>query len=146
MKLLFKKPHLIFWISIPILMIIGLIGENKVLDINVHDTYYIISHTHLAIFISFNFGIIGLGYWLALKTIRKLSKLLSLIHIIITFGGIILIWILSQLFRESIMEQEYNTNLSLSITLITVIVILGQIIFPINIIRGLIKKNNKISK
>ena len=80
------------------------------LDINVHDTYFVFSQIDLTILISILFGIIGLGYWIMLKTNRKLSKWLNLIHITLTFGGILLIWILAQLFRESIMEYDFNNN------------------------------------
>ena len=122
-------------------MLIGFISGDGVLDINVHDTYYVIAYIHLSTMISIFFGIIGLGYWIMLKANRKLSKWLNLIHIALTFGGILLIWILAQLFRESIMEYEFNNNLTLAIYLIALIAVFGQIIYPINIIYGLIKKN-----
>lgn len=122
-------------------MLIGFISGDDVLDINVHDTYYVIAYIHLSTMISIFFGIIGLGYWIMLKANRKLSKWLNLIHIALTFGGILLIWILAQLFRESIMEYEFNNNLTLAIYLIALIAVFGQIIYPINIIYGLIKKN-----
>src|SRR5690606_11861265 len=136
-----NKPHLILLLSIPIIMLIGFISGDGVLDINVHDTYYVIAYIHLSTMISIFFGIIGLGYWIMLKANRKLSKWLNLIHIALTFGGILLIWILAQLFRESIMEYEFNNNLTLAIYLIALIAVFGQIIYPINIIYGLIKKN-----
>ncbi|WP_338356233.1 hypothetical protein [Yeosuana marina] len=110
------------------------------LDINVHDIYFVFSQIDLTILISILFGIIGFGYWLMLKANRKLSKWLNLIHITLTFGGILLIWILSLLFRESIIEYDFNDNLTLAIYLIALIAVFGQIIYPINIIYGLIKK------
>lgn len=115
------------------------------LDVNVHDTYFVFSKTDLTIVMSILFAIIGLGYWIMLKADRKLSKSLNLIHIALTFGGILLIWILAQLFRESIMEYNFNDNLTLAIYLISLIAIIGQIIYPINIISGIIKKPNKTS-
>ena len=135
-----NKPHLIFWLSIPLIMLSGFVSSIENLDINIHDTYYIFSLTDLNILISVLFAIIGLGYWIMLKANRKLSKWLNLIHITLTFGGILLIWILAQLFRESLMEYDFNNNLTLAIHLITFIVVFGQIIYLINIVRGLIKK------
>ena len=140
-----QKPHLIFLFSIPIIMLIGILSGDAVLDINVHDTYYIIAYLHLATLISILFGIIGMGYWFMLKANKKLSKWLNLIHITLTFGGILLVWILAQLFRESIMEYNFNNNLTLVIYLIALIAIFGQIIYPINIISGIIRKQNKTS-
>jgi hypothetical protein len=138
-----NKPHLIFWLSIPLIILSGFVSSTENLVINKYDTYYVFSLTDLNILISILFAIIGLGYWIMLKTNGKLSKWLNLIHITLTFGGILLIWILSQLYRESILEFDINENLTLAIYSITLIAVLGQIIFPINIISGLIK--NKTS-
>lgn len=143
MKFLTNKPHLIFWLSIPLIMLSGFIRSIENLDINIHDTYYVFSLFDLNTLISILFAIIGLGYWIMLKANRKLSKWLNLIHIALTFGGILLIWILTQLFRESIMEFDFNDNLTLAIYSIALIAVFGQIIYPINIISGLIK--NKTS-
>ncbi len=116
------------------------------LDINVHDTYFVFSQIDLIILISILFGIIGLGYWIMLKANRKLFKWLNLIHIVFTLGGTLLIWILSQFFREAIMEFDFNNNLALVIYLIALIIIFGQIIYLINIINGIIRKQNKTSR
>ncbi len=126
-------------------MLIGILSGDSVLDINVHDTYYIIAYLHLAIMISILFGIIGIGYWIMTKADRKLSKWLNWTHIGLTFGGTLFVWILTKFYRTEIMEYEFNNNLTLIITLIIVLMIIGQLIFPINIIYGLIKKKNKTS-
>ena len=138
-----NKPHLIFWLSIPLIMLSGFVSSTENLVVNKYDTYYVFSLTDLNIVISILFAIIGLGYWIMLKANRKLSKWLNLTHIALTFGGILLVWILSQLYRESIVEFDFNENLTLAIYSIVLIAVVGQIIFPINIISGLIK--NKTS-
>ena len=124
-------------------MLSGFVSSTENLVINKYDTYYVFSLTDLNIVISILFTIIGLGYWIMLKTNRKLSKCLNLTHVALTFGGILLIWILSQLYRESIVEFDFNENLTLAIYSIALIAVFGQIIYPINIISGLIK--NKTS-
>lgn len=110
------------------------------LDINVHDTYFLFSKTELTIAIIIFFLIIGLGYWGMSITNRKLSRILYLIHITLTFGGILLIGVVTQLFRESRTEYDFNNHLTSAIYLIALITIIGQIAFPINIIYGLINK------
>ena len=144
MNKLIEKPHLPFLIAIPIIMLIGILSGDAVLDINVHDTYYVIAYLHLAILISILFGIIGIGYWVMLITERKLSKWLNWTHIGLTFGGTLVVWILSKFNRTEFMEYEFNNNLTLIITLIILFMFFGQLIFPINIIYGLIrnKKSN----
>jgi len=84
-------------------------------------------------------------YWIVEKVNGKLSKRLNLIHIKLTFGGIFLILILNEFFRKSIMEFDFNENLTMVIYLIATVVIIGQILFPINVINGIIKKRNKTS-
>ena len=145
MNKLIEKPHLIFLLAIPIIMLIGFLSEGAVLDINVQDTYYVIAYIHLTTLISIVFGIIGLGYWIMKKANKKLSKLLNWTHIGLTFGGTLVCLVLSQLYREGVMEYEFNNSLTLIIMLIILIMILGQIIFPINIICGLIKRDNETS-
>lgn len=140
-----EKPHLFFLLSIPIIMLIGILSGDAVLNINVHDTYYVIAHLHLATLISILFGIIGIGYWIMQKADKKLSKWLNWIHIGLIFGGTLIAWILTNFYRDEIMEYKFNNNLSLIITLIILLMIFGQLIFPINIISGLLKNKNKIS-
>ena len=145
MNILIEKPHLTFLLSIPIIMLIGVLSGDTVLDINVHDTYYVIAYLHFAILISILFGIIGMGYWIMQKANRKLSKWLNWAHVGLTFGGTLTVWILTKCYRTEIMEYKFNNNLSLIITLIVLLMIVGQLIFPINIIYGLLKKKNKTS-
>ncbi|MBC7000901.1 cbb3-type cytochrome c oxidase subunit I [Cytophaga sp. FL35] len=145
MNRLFEKPHLIFLLAIPIIMLIGILSGDAVLDINVHDTYLVIAYLHFAVLISIVFGIIGIGYWIMQKANRKLSKWLIWTHIGLTFGGTLIVWILNKFYRTEIMEYEFNNNLTLIITLIILLMIIGQLIFPINIIYGLIKNKNKTS-
>jgi hypothetical protein len=142
---LINKPHLIFWISIPFIVLSGFISSEEVLDFNIYDTYFVISLLYVNTLIAILFGIIGLGYWIMLKTKRPLSKWMNFFHIILTFGCPILIWILAQFYRESIMEYDFNNNLTFAIYLKAIVAIIGQIIFPVNIIIGLIKKRNETS-
>ena len=140
-----NKPHLIFLLSIPVLIIMGILSRNEMLDVNVHDIYWLYSQIDLTIVISILFGVIGLGYWIIVKTNRKLYKWMTLVHVTLTLGGILLIWTLAQFFRESVIESEFNYNLNLVIYLIVFITLFGQIIYPINIISGIIRKRNKTS-
>jgi heme/copper-type cytochrome/quinol oxidase subunit 1 len=144
MNLLTKRPHIVFLVFALITFILGF-NANGGIDINIHDTYFVMSNYHFATLISILFGIIGLIYWIAKKVNGKLSERLNLIHVALTFGGILLILILNEFFRKSIMEYDFNENLTMVIYLITAVVIFGQIIFPINIIRGIIQKRNKTS-
>lgn len=136
-----KKLHYIFWISVPFIILTGLLRHGISVDINFYDTYYIIDFPLITYVISMVFFIIGLGYWVLLKAKRTVSKTLMFYHIIITFGGILLILNLSQFYQTSFQGFEFNNNLNLVIYLLCGMVILSQIIFLINIARGLIIKS-----
>ncbi|SMC71420.1 hypothetical protein [Cellulophaga tyrosinoxydans] len=140
-----EKPHLIFLLAIPLLILIGILSGDATFNINIHNTYYVIAYLVLAILISIIFGIIGIGYWIMQKANRKLSKWLNWFHIGLTFGGALIVWILTKFYKTDLMEYKFNDNLTMIITLIILLIVIGQLMFPINIIYGLIKNRNKTS-
>lgn len=155
MRKLLKYPHYIFLLAGPLILLIGVFNPEKSLHLNVYDTYYIFFLRDLTYLISLIFLITGFGYWMMKKMKRKLSNRMNIIHIILTFGGIILIWILSkfyrdqvqsQLYRDQLQEFKFNNNLTLTIYITINLVIMGQLLFPINIIRGLIIKPETSTK
>ena len=139
MRIVSHKPHLIFFISIPVIILTWFINGNKMMNINVLDTYFVFNQIDLAILIAILFAIIGFGYWIMQKTNRNLSKRLNFAHIFLTFGGILLIGILAQLFRDPGMDFAFNNYLTLAIYSIALIAILGQGIYIINLVRGIVK-------
>lgn len=140
MSNIINRPHLIFLLSIPITILVGFLNGNEMLDINVRDTYFIFSKTDLSIAISILFLTIGLGYYMMSKTNRRLSRSLYLIHLTLTYGGILLLAVLAQFLRESRTAYDFNNNLTSAMYLIALVAIIGQIVFPINMIYGLINK------
>lgn len=139
MRKVSHKPHLIFFISIPVIILIGFINGNKMMNINVLDSYFVFNQIDLAILISILFAIIGFGYWIMHRTNRNLSQRLNFAHIFLTFGGILLIGILAQLFRDPGMDFAFNNYLTLAIYSIALIAILGQGIYILNVVRGIVK-------
>ena len=76
----------------------------------------------------------NIGYWIKGSANKTLSNWLNWYHIGFTYGGTINVLVVCLLYRDDIMEFGFNYNL----TLMVFITILGQIIFPINIIYGLL--------
>jgi heme/copper-type cytochrome/quinol oxidase subunit 1 len=146
MKKIIEKPHLIFLILSPILFLVGYFSKKDTFDINIHDTYYVVEHSVVPITISLFFGIISFGYWLILKFNGKLSKILSITHILLTIGGLLVIRILFELYREPkteslLIDYNFNENLNMITLIISLIILFGQIIYPINLFIGLMKRN-----
>ncbi|MBT8223827.1 MAG: hypothetical protein KJN96_11735 [Eudoraea sp.] len=65
-----EKAYYIFWLAIPIILLIVVLGYDDPLYINIHDTYIVFHATQLAILVSLLFGGIGLVYW-GIKKSRK---------------------------------------------------------------------------
>ena len=147
MSPIINKPHLIFWISIPILILLAFIHSDNYLDINVYDTMLVISYRHIMYSILILFGILGFGYWLMNRFKFQLSKWLNSIHIIITIGGFLIMLIMALIYREPHNELEnlYSNSLTINsvLVILILIIILGQIIYLINIFIGLLRKRNE---
>ncbi|WP_452228108.1 cbb3-type cytochrome c oxidase subunit I [Lacinutrix sp. MEBiC02404] len=140
-----ERPHIIFLVFAVITFILGF-NANGGITVNIHDTYFVMSNYHFATLISILFGIIGLIYWIAKKVNGNLSKRLNLIHVALTFGGIFIILILNEFKLKSfdvdtLSKYAFNENLEIIVYLISGIIILVQIVFPINIINGISKRN-----
>ena len=143
MKKITQAPHFMFWILIPIILLIGLLKPDKTLDINIHDTYIIIALLHLAVLISIIFGILGLGYWVVIKLNRRLVNWFTIIHLIITVISLCLIILIPFFLPES---NQGITSLyfdaQVTITLSAVVAVCIQSLYLVNIIIALIRKKN----
>ena len=64
MKLIQNKPCSLFLIFIPIMMVLGLIGQHRYVDIQLDDTYYVISTFHFALLFSIILAINAFLFWL----------------------------------------------------------------------------------
>jgi cytochrome c oxidase subunit I len=150
------KSYQFFLITAVLIFLSSFFVSNQALDIHMHDTYLIISWSH----IYWGLVLMLLFLWILYVCMNQwmYSKRLSLIHIILTITTIVLIvvmlFMILQQFHKGLagMPRHYydygnsylNTYYSLrksqqTLTLIAVILSFGQIIFPINLIVGIIK-------
>ena len=91
-----KAHHLFLTVSILILLI-GMYGfnyPNSGLDINIHDTYFVVSNYHCTIILFTVYFLSGLLYYFFEKLPKKrLIKPLTIIHSIILIGSFIIYWL-----------------------------------------------------
>ena len=127
--------------------------ENLLL-ILISTTYFVIQQLHLAILVSLILFMIGIGYWIFYKTNTPLSVSLIQVHLVATFIIPIFALITSIFYREFIPGQNFqkmikdsafNETIVLIITILILISVIGQIVYPINLSIGIIKKRKTSS-
>ena len=139
----FNQPHLLFFGSIPLLWLLTLILPMKVIDMQSHDTYWVIAFYHLAIPISIILGGIGLLYWLFSE--KRMIKWITVFHSLITILPIFAFFIIHGF--SDVDEADYIAADMLSRSkpyFITLLLLLfGQILFVLNLLIALFKKTNQ---
>lgn len=147
MKLLKQNVYHYFWITAIVLFAIGkylLRFEDATLDINVHDTYFVIHHAHILQLIAFLYILLGFIYWffkrINIKLIKALTQLHTSISILIFPLYIICRYLLELLYPPSNFPLFDDTqNFQLLITVITLIGLLAQLLFIFNIVISIIR-------
>jgi heme/copper-type cytochrome/quinol oxidase subunit 1 len=145
---LLKKPHLIFWAVIPLLLFQSFYQDNQTLDVNIHDTYYVFSQQQSLVLLSLFFGLTGLIYWLLKNFNFKTLILLNVLHLIFTIG-IILMNSIRYFLLDYFLGTRYYTITNIPDTSIwwsILAIITGQIIFIINIILSILKGTDHKTK
>ncbi len=139
LKHITNKPYISFWVLSLFMLIYGFYFQNDTLDINVHDTYYVISWFHVFLLMSLLFLGIGLTYF----TIHKLNKtknlILTYIHIIGTIGGLLLFTLVPYIFSSE-SKWSYNDNLIITQLILLSLVMLVQPILFIHLMISIFKK------
>lgn len=128
-----NEPFKVVWGIIPIILILGLIGVNSNLDLQLHDTYFVIAAVHIGILFVIILGIIGWIYWRT--SAKKLVPWMTLTHTIATVVSFVLIMLAASFFKELV-----STNVAMFrainqlIFLMLLIALLSQVVFIINLI------------
>lgn len=128
------KPHKIWLYATGISLGVGLVFMDNTLAINIHDTYIIIDYLSISVLFAIWFGIMALGYWLVKQADGKLYYWLTLSHITLTFGGIILMVLTPYVFDAWQPNSGFPAYDSLvlrnSVLVITLLIIaLAQLLF-----------------
>lgn len=136
---LFKNPYIIFWGCIPVFLFIGIIQseelKEEVIDIAIHDTYFVVAHYHLNKFICIFLFFIGLIYYFLKRLKISLNKIISTLHILITIFGCIFILYPFNIFKEEQYQglPEFSESLNLELTIVFIIIFLVQLLLCGNI-------------
>lgn len=147
-----SKPHIYFWISALIIFIAGTFtysDKKAFIDINIHDTYYIIHVFHLTSLIAAFYLTQGIIYWLLKKIKVPLLSYLTKIHLFCTVGGLIIYFFVMTFFEDNTEIKPGIFNESSIVAWIIVVILcsilFSQVLFLINVIIGLFKRIQNIT-
>ncbi len=135
----------------------GLILANAPLDINVHDTYFVVGHFHIVMGLSAVFGMFaGVYHWFPRMYGRMMNKSLGYIHFWLTFAAAYGVFFPMHFLGLAGVPRRYYSNssfpmfdgmtdINVVITISAIIGALAQIFFFFNFFYS-IYKGNKASK
>src|SRR5215216_5757082 len=141
MRLAFKLPYVLFFVSGVLLAILSFFSQATI-DFHVHDTYFIIAKAHFLIALSALFLFFWIAYVAANKIIYKRS--LVWLHLAFTILPTLVIlffivWGYSYyILKSSPFKAFQQLNQIFGIALL--VLVFAQLIFLINMIIGIIQK------
>ena len=119
--------------------------DNKKLDINIYDTYYVIANTHLYTALCILYFTLGLIY--RISSWQKLNKKLTAAHTIITAGGFIayyILWVITSVMHNP--NDLFDNSMKLlnaGSVLIALLIIPAQLVLAVNMMIAFAKRNTK---
>jgi heme/copper-type cytochrome/quinol oxidase subunit 1 len=132
-----ERPHLLLLFAGLVLLIISIFSSSSI-DIQVHDTYYVIWKRHLFIV----FGIFVIFLWiLYLFMVRLLySRALSWIHILITIIPALFFISMPVWYHISLYDFRGYRRWNGILVIVIVALVIGQLILIVNLVIGLMKR------
>ncbi len=142
---------MILWFVAAILVLVSYVLSlrqyDTTLDINIHDTYIVISYTHVFRFLAFSAAICAIGYWILLRFNRKPFFWLTLSHLVMSF--VVILWFLFEFSFICLQDvpDHYNHKTEFSsgadIFMILFLFPVAQLIYVLNILISIFLKNKK---
>jgi len=143
MHFILNKPYKVIWRSIPFLIGLSLIGWNKTIDIQMHDTYFVIALFHVGIFFSIILTVLGSLYWLVRN--KQLINWITIVHVIITIASFFML-LIGPIFNKGFLWQLTTItsfNHSQYLLILILIWLIAQLFFFLNLIFSFIRNLEK---
>ncbi len=144
MKKKILKPYVFVLILIIVTLLFGVYNKEEIIDINIHDTYFVFEGFYFSIFISLIIGLLSLGYWFILKSNRKINSWLTYLHISLTIlGGLLYYKGLESLHNIVVRFTENIESMKTAYIILTVgffTFLLAQLLYLVNLFIALINR------
>lgn len=141
------KPYKLFLLTSVLFSItvlsIDLTADKNTIDINIHDTYFVIAKFHIWVLLTLFLGMLTCVYFILHKTHRKTNNILTFTHYLLTLVPLIVIPLCGN-FLQDTPRRYYTTtsnvfdNGATSMTniyfILLVALVIGQLIFIVNIV------------
>ena len=131
------RMHHFLWLLAIVIICIGITKKGEVIDINVHDTYFVIAKSELYTIIAAYFGSIGLVYWLFSYFKRETNKALNFLYITLMLMGITSLTIIPLFYTKNIYYTNTNGVVYESGA---ILILVAQLILVINFAATFLKK------
>lgn len=138
-----NRPEIICWLSVPLIALLGLLTIDHNLDIQLHDTYFVISNRDLGIVFSLFIGLTGLGYWGVNRIKGSLLRSLYYIHVFFTIGGALAILIFTLFLGDNSSygaEYQKYSNINKALAAAILLLIISQPLYFFNLIYGFLNR------
>ncbi|MGV3561065.1 hypothetical protein [Larkinella arboricola] len=132
MRSVLRKPYLICWLTLPVLVLIGLVFGQHIIDIHLYDTYYVVANEFFISAGSVLLLFLGIGYWLLKLKGKTPNGILTTIHLLLTIG-VLLLFSLPVFSANSLVSSEW-------ILFSVIALLLGQLTYVVNILTALLQK------
>lgn len=126
---------------------------NSAIDIQMHDTYYVIAHFHILVLISLVFGVYSIIYFVIRRLAkRELNKILSETHFwLSTICAFLLAYLMFNTSMDGVPRRyysvetpnayEYVRNINSIITITAATLFISQILFFVNLAYSFLKNS-----
>ncbi|WP_196888216.1 hypothetical protein [Aureivirga sp. CE67] len=134
MKLFKNKLHLLLLPLILLFLVIGIFRNEEKLDINIHDTYFVITYDYLMIFSALFILCLLVIYWGMMRLKFRFSSWMNLLSILTLYIGFILILIPNLFLGFFTSDNSYESSFPLFSDLaeINIVITIGAIVFALS--------------
>ena len=131
-----------------LLFLIEYFAYSTALDLNFHDTYFVVARLHVGLLLLVQFSFLGLCYFVFKRINRPLNRSLGLIHYFVT-AFTVLFFALGPLFLVNVPRRAYEPSdaylqfINIAVTIIAILFLVAQALFVLNIALSIFRKNSK---